>query len=131
MSSSDIAYVINEIFNIVKDYDSKITIIECDAEIGKVYEAKKASDVQTRVTGRGGTSFVPVIEYINKTNKYKNALMIYFTDGYGDNEIPRPRTFRNLWVVLQDEKYLSLKEPYGEVKALRKDADWIKMNEGN
>jgi predicted metal-dependent peptidase len=131
MSSSDIAYVINEIFNIVKDYDSKITIIECDAEIGKVYEAKKASDVQTRVTGRGGTSFVPVIEYINKSNKYKNALMIYFTDGYGDSEIPRPRTFRNLWVVLQDEKYLSLKEPFGEVKALRKDADWIKMNEGN
>jgi predicted metal-dependent peptidase len=133
MSSSDIAYVINEIFNIVKDYDSKITIIECDAEIGKVYEAKRASDVQTKVTGRGGTSFIPVIEYINKSNKYKNALMIYFTDGYGDSEIPRPRTFRNMWVVLQDEKYLSLKEPYGEVKALRKDADWINSvgNGGN
>jgi predicted metal-dependent peptidase len=131
MASSDIAYVINEIFNIVKDYDSKVTIIECDAEIGKIYQAKKASDVQTKVSGRGGTSFIPVIEHINNTGKYRNALMIYFTDGYGDSEIPKPRTFRNLWVVLQDEKYLSLKEPYGEVKALRKDADWIKMNEGN
>lgn len=131
MSSSDIAYVINEIFNIVKDYDSKVTIIECDAQIGKIYQAKKASDVQTKVSGRGGTSFLPVIEHINETGKYRNALMIYFTDGFGDHEIPRPRTFRNLWVVLQDEKYLSLKEPYGEVKALRKDEDWIKMNEGN
>jgi len=131
MSSSDISYVINEIFNIVKDYDSKITIIECDAEIGKVYTAKKATDVQTKVSGRGGTSFLPVIEHINESNKYRHALMIYFTDGYGDSEIPKPRTFRNLWVVLQDEKYLSLKEPYGEVKALRKDADWIKYNEGN
>jgi len=131
MASSDIAYVINEIFAIVKDYDSKITIIECDAEIGKVYEAKRARDVQTRVTGRGGTAFTPVIEYINQSNKYRHALMIYFTDGYGESSIPKPRTFRNLWVVLQDEKYLSLQEPYGEVKALRKDADWIKMNEGN
>jgi predicted metal-dependent peptidase len=131
MASSDIAYVINEIFNIVKDYDSKVTIIECDAQIGKVYQAKKASDVQTKVSGRGGTSFIPVIDYINEKGNFKNALMIYFTDGYGDSQIPKPRTFRNLWVVLQDEKYLSLKEPYGEVKALRKDADWIKMNEGN
>jgi predicted metal-dependent peptidase len=131
MSSSDIAYVINEIFNIVKDYDSKVTIIECDAQIGKIYQAKKASDVQTKVSGRGGTSFLPVIEHINESGKYKNALMVYFTDGYGDSQIPRPRTFRNLWVVLQDEKYLSLKEPYGEVKALRKDTDWIKQNEGN
>ena len=130
MANEDIAYVINEIFNIVKDYDSKITIIECDAEIGKVYEAKKARDVQTKVSGRGGTSFAPVIEYINKSNKYRHALMVYFTDGYGDIEIEKPRTFRNLWVVLEDEKRLSVKEPYGEVKALRKDEDWKKMKEG-
>jgi predicted metal-dependent peptidase len=130
MSTDDIEYVINEIFNIVKDYDHKITIIECDAEIGKVYEAKRVSDVQTKVSGRGGTSFIPVIEYINESGKFRDALMIYFTDGYGDSEIPKPRTLRNMWVVLQDEKNLSLKEPYGEVKALRKDADWKRRKEG-
>jgi predicted metal-dependent peptidase len=128
MSTSDITYVINEIFNIVKEYDTKVTIIECDAEIGKIYQAKKPSDVQTKITGRGGTSFVPVIDYINESGAYREALLIYFTDGYGDSEIPRPRTYRNLWVVLQDEKHLSVKEPYGEVKALRKDQDWIKLN---
>jgi predicted metal-dependent peptidase len=128
MSNSDIEYVINEIFNIVKDYDTKVTIIECDAEIGQIYVAKHARDVKTKVTGRGGTSFIPVINHINETNQYRNALMIYFTDGFGDSQIPKPRTLRNLWVVLQDEKNLSLKEPYGEVKALKKDADWIKLN---
>jgi len=131
MSNSDISYVINEIFNIVKDYKTKITIIECDSQIGKIYNPKKITDVQTRVTGRGGTSFVPVIKHINETGAYKNALLVYFTDGYGDSEIPKPRTLRNLWVVLQDEKLLSLKEPYGEVKALHKDEDWIKQNGGN
>jgi predicted metal-dependent peptidase len=131
MSTSDIEYVINEIFNIVKDYETDITIIECDAAIGKIYKAKRVSDVQTKVSGRGGTSFIPVIEHINDSGKYRDALLIYFTDGYGDSEIPKPRTSRNMWVVLQDEKYLSLKEPYGEVKALRKDADWVKMKEGS
>jgi len=130
MSNSDITYVMNEIFSIVKDYETKITIIECDAAIGKIYTVKRISDVSTKVTGRGGTSFIPVINHINETGTYKNALMVYFTDGYGDSQIPKPRTMRNLWVVLQDEKNLSLKEPYGEVKALKKDADWIKKNDG-
>jgi len=129
MSSRDIEYCINEVFNIVKDYESEITIIECDAQIGKVYKAKKVSDVQPKVTGRGGTSFVPVIEYINESGKFRDALMIYFTDGYGDYEIPKPRTLRNMWVVLGDEKNLSVKQPYGEVKSLKMDQDWIKMRD--
>lgn len=129
MSARDIEYCINEIFNIVKDYEYKITIIECDAAIGKVYEAKRPSDVQTKVSGRGGTSFIPVIDYINESGKFRDALMIYFTDGYGDYEIPKPRTLRNMWVVIGDEKNLSLKNPYGEVKSLKMDADWIKMRD--
>ena len=80
-----------------------------------------------------GTSFVPAIEYINGTGefhnnkkypnagKYRDALTVYFTDGYGDYEIPKPRTYRNLWVVMQDAKCLSLKEPYGDVKSITTD----------
>ena len=52
--------------------------------------------------------------------------MIYFTDGYGDYEIPRPRTFKNLWVIVGggSESSLSLKNPYGEVRALKDDKDY-------
>jgi len=140
MSDNDIAYCMNEVFNIIKVYEGfKVTIIECDAEIGKIYEAKKIQDVSTKVTGRGGTSFVPVIEYINgegkyehnqkypNAGKYRDALLIYFTDGYGDSSIPKPKTYRNLWVVMQDAKNLSLEEPYGDVKSLSGDKDWKKM----
>jgi predicted metal-dependent peptidase len=126
MSDSDISYVLNEIFNIVKDYESKITIIECDATIGKVYSPRNMSEVQTKVSGRGGTLFTPVIDYINKEGKFGKAVLIYFTDGYGESSIPKPKTHRNLWVVMQDEKHLSLREPYGDVKSLSKDNDWIK-----
>lgn len=119
MSDEDIAYVFNEIFAILKDYKTEVTIIECDAAIGRVYIAKKRNQVDTKVTGRGGTSFIPVIDYIN-SHKFKDAVMIYFTDGGGDYSIPKPKTFRNLWVVLEDEKYLSVEVPYGKVKALRK-----------
>lgn len=139
MSDKAIAYCINEIFNIIKAYEGfEVTIIECDAEIGNIYQAKKPSDVKTKVTGRGGTSYLPVIDYINGTGDYYNnpnypkagtyreALMVYFTDGFGDSEIPRPRTYRNLWVIMDDVKNLSLSEPYGDVKSLSEDDDFNK-----
>jgi len=128
MSADDLEYVANEIFNIIKDYDTKVTIIECDSEIGNIYTAKHPKDINTKFTGRGGTSFLPVINHINESNQYRNSLMVYFTDGYGDHEIPKPRTLRNLWIVIDSEDNLSLAEPFGEVKALKKDADWVKMN---
>ena len=59
--------------------------------------------------------------------KYRDALLVYFTDGYGDYEIPKPKTYRNLWVVLHDVKNLSLKNPYGDVKSLSMDADYKKL----
>lgn len=127
MSNKVLSYCMTEIFNISKEHDARITIIECDAEVGRVYTAKKPSDISPELTGRGGTSFIPAIDYINKEGKYQKALMIYFTDGFGDSEVPKPRTFRNMWVVIGDEKNLSVKEPYGEVKSLLKDKDWQRL----
>ena len=92
-----------------------LTVIECDSEVQRVYQVKTESDIKKNVTGRGGTAFTPVIEYVNNDGYFRDALLIYFTDGYGEREIPRPKTYRILWVVLGDEENLSLKEPYGTV----------------
>jgi predicted metal-dependent peptidase len=140
MSDNDLKYCINEVFNIIKIYEGyKVTIIECDAEVQRVYTAKSMADVQTKMKGRGGTYFTPAIQYINgegefsnqskypMAGKFKDALMIYFTDGYGEAEIPKPKTYRNLWVVLNGEKNLSLKQPYGDVKSLSTDKDFLRM----
>ena len=124
MSNDDLSYAFNEIFNILKTVHFELTIIECDAEVGRVYKVKKPADLKFSVTGRGGTSFVPAIEYINE-HKYNDAVMVYFTDGYGDYSIPRPKTYRNLWVVLDDESNLSVSEPYGKVMSLRKDDKYL------
>jgi predicted metal-dependent peptidase len=140
MSDNDLKYCINEVFNIIKIYEGyKVTIIECDAEVQRVYTAKSMADVQTKMKGRGGTMFTPAIQYINVykpfdnptkyplAGKFKDALMVYFTDGYGEYEIPKPKTYRNLWVVLNGEKNLSLKQPYGDVKSLSTDKDYLRM----
>lgn len=147
MSDSDLKYCMNEVFNILKEYEgAKITVIECDAEINRVYQCNSMKNFKTKMKGRKGTSFIPAIEFINGDKRYKDikdkdidgslsghfrdALMVYFTDGYGDYEIPKPKTYRNLWVVLNGENNLSLKNPYGDVKSLSTDKDWLKQKNG-
>ena len=115
MDDSMISEVINEIFAILAKRRHDITIIECDTDVRKVYRARTPADIQKKVTGRGGTYFTPAIEYVNNDSYYRDALMIFFTDGFAEREIPRPRTYRNIWVILGEAKQLSVKEPFGAV----------------
>lgn len=112
------AKIFNEIFEILAKRKHEITVIECDAEIQRVYKARNKSEIQKKVMGRGGTWFSPVIDYINNDKYFRDALLIYFTDGFGEDKIPKPRTYRNIWVVFGGAKNLSLKEPYGIVLSL-------------
>lgn len=118
MSDAVIGQVMNEIFTILAKRKHDITIIECDVEVRRVYKAKTPVDVKKKVKGRGGTYFSPVIDYVNKDKYFRDALLIYFTDGYGEQEIPKPRTYRNIWVVIDNARHLSLKETYGAVLTL-------------
>lgn len=120
VSDRMIASIMNEIFGIIAKRRHEITVLECDAEVQRVYRVSKPADVQAKVAGRGGTAFSPAIEYINSDRYFRDALMIYFTDGYGESSIPRPRTYRNIWVVFGSERNLSVKEPYGAVIALKR-----------
>ena len=113
-----IAQIFNEIFAILAKRKHEITVIECDAQVQRVYRVKNAGEIQKKVAGRGGTMFTPAIEYINNDKYFRDALLIYFTDGFGERDIPKPKTYRNLWVVFDDERHLSLKEPYGVVLKL-------------
>ena len=113
-----IAQIFNEIFAILAKRKHEITVIECDAQVQRVYRAQNAGEIQKKVAGRGGTCFSPVIEYVNNDKYFRDALLIYFTDGFGEREIPKPKTYRNLWVVFDDERHLSVKEPYGVVLKL-------------
>lgn len=113
VDDDQISMIFNEIFAILAKRKHEITVIECDSQVQRVYRVRTIEDLQKQVAGRGGTCFTPAIEFINSNKYFRDALLIYFTDGFGEREIPKPRTYRNLWVVLDDAENLSLKEPYG------------------
>ena len=124
MDDQIISYCMTEVFEILKHQQAKITVIECDCQIARVYEAKRPTDIKPDVKGRGGTSFQPVFDYVKEHNK-RNVVVVYFTDGYGEYDLKeKPISYRNLWILTGNSSELSLREPYGEVKELRLDEKW-------
>jgi len=124
MGEKDLEFVFNEIFGIIKSVKYELNIIECDTKVNRVYEVKNRKDVKTEVTGRGGTSFTPVFEYIHHTRSLRNDLdlLIYFTDGYGESHIDeayKPRGYNVMWVITENKENLSVNNPFtNKIKTL-------------
>ncbi|MBU3810607.1 MAG: hypothetical protein H9893_02980 [Candidatus Niameybacter stercoravium] len=118
MSQEEFNQAIKEVLHIVKNYNHEITLIECDDQIRRAYKVKSVRNVQERMRASGGTRFTPVFDYANKKNI---NLLIYFTDGKGEEKLQViPRGYKVLWVISGRGDSLSLKESYGAVKKLSK-----------
>ena len=111
MSDDVIAKCMVEIEAITKHMKTKFTIVECDCEIGRVYEVDKVSDIKAEVSGRGGTYFSPVFRWMQENNK-RDAMLIYLTDGYGEHQLADDIVNNHqctLWVLTEKKEDLSLK----------------------
>lgn len=96
VSDQDLIEFFAEIENIYKTGTS-VTIMECDSYVHRTYEYNGNKSDVLRVTGRGGTSFDPVMEEIFKQpGKYQN--LIYLTDGYAPAPVKVP-LIPILWVI--------------------------------
>jgi len=105
--------IISDILVIIARRKYEITVILSDSEVRQVYKVRTLTDVKNTVKGCGPVKYSPVIDYINNDRSFKDSVLIYFTAGKGETEIPKPRTHRNLWVITDNSGELSLKEPYG------------------
>lgn len=101
VSKNDLKEFLSEITHIWKT-GTQVTVVECDAEIGRVYEFNGQLEESQEVTGRGGTSYEPVMRYLfNNKDKYQN--LIYLTDGECEIEQTQPCK-PTLWVHCSGRK---------------------------
>lgn len=112
VSDQDLEECINELGCIQKIYGAKITIIECDAAIGKVYDLTKYKKIDRNVTGRGGTSHRPVVDYINE---HPTDLWIGFTDLCSDLDVNYKPKCKTIFVVPSTMGGGTPTAPYGLV----------------
>ncbi len=111
ISDKDLREFLGEIRNIADQFEIQFTLIAADSEIRNVYEFDSSSSFQgedeIKLGGRGGTSHIPVFEYVEEHDLNPRA-MICLTDGYTD--IPEePPGYSVLWILNEDggEEYLA------------------------
>lgn len=88
VSNSELQEIFTELRGILALKEgTEITVVECDTHIGRIYDLGSVKDIDTKVTGRGGTSFDPVFRWIAGTPfegtkcAKQPDLLIYATDG--------------------------------------------------
>lgn len=113
----DLYNILIEVVSITANIKNNITVIECDNEIRRVYKLRNKNDIQKRKNDNGSTEFTPVFRYI-KENNLRDSIVIYFTDGVGEEELKViPINKKTIWVLCGDED-LSLKKSYGEIRRI-------------
>ncbi|KHD38147.1 peptidase [Clostridium acetobutylicum] len=119
MTDGEIDAAMTEIFDILKNKNYELTIIECDNIVRRMYRVNKPRDMKKKLDTKGGTSFSPVFEYLHK-NRMEDCFLIYFTDGMGEQELVfRPKVKKLMWVLTGAKGDLSLVKKCGEVKKLK------------
>lgn len=102
---------ISEIAGILADVrPDRLVIVWCDAKVHATEEVDDMTDLLgLRPKGGGGTSFVPVFEWIEENNIRPDAL-VYLTDGMGTFPSDAPP-----YPVLWGNSYPTSKYPFGDV----------------
>ena len=88
--------------------DYTVTVLQCDhgvqsAQTFSPDNGPSPAEVEWKARGFGGTSFVPVFEYVEKHPELEPSLLVYFTDGYGTAPAKAP-PYPVLWVLTKDGK---------------------------
>ena len=85
----------------------RMTIIDCDSVIHKIHEIDQTTDILSlKFSGGGGTSFTPVLEYVEK---HSTQALIYFTDLYGEEDLD-PVNYPVLWICNSDHEPANIGE---------------------
>lgn len=108
VSSKSISHFLKVIERFFKYGISEIDVIQFDANVKKevvsLREYHKRFQNGFKVTGRGGTNFQPIFDYLKQNNKYDG--LVIMTDGYA----PKPSIdfyirAKVLWVLEDEECY--------------------------
>lgn len=108
---------ITEVYNLISSFSMDVSFISCDCEIKGVVNRLGLGNfklVENISYGGGGTSFVPVFEYIKEKMKNKVNALVYLTDGYGVYPNYSPE-YNVVWVIYKGLNSGYNKPPFGNV----------------
>jgi predicted metal-dependent peptidase len=108
VSDDELTAMLSEIKGIRDVFNpERMTIIDCDSEIHAVHDVNQNTNIMDLAfTGGGGTSFQPVLDYVDK---HPTQALIYFTDLYGEKEL-KEVDYPILWICNSEHSPMNIGE---------------------
>jgi predicted metal-dependent peptidase len=101
VTSADLANFLGELNALKATLPIRMTLFACDSELAAgapwEFEPWDALRLPQQFSGGGGTSFIPVFDWIARTDRQPDSL-IYFTDAEGEFPV-MPPDYPVLWLV--------------------------------
>ncbi|MCY3413674.1 MAG: hypothetical protein INQ03_18670 [Candidatus Heimdallarchaeota archaeon] len=106
ITNDELMLFLSESMSIFNSFGNiNMTVIQCDAAIqhsvhiesGETLSGEDLPWQSGKIYGRGGTSFVPVFEYVEE-KEISPSVLLYFTDGYGTFPAHQPE-YDTIWVM--------------------------------
>ncbi len=111
ITEAELSQVEPELQSIIDTYKTSIKVLYCDYHLyeNNIQTFETGDTVKLEPIGRGGTSFIPVFEYIGKHES--PTCLIYLTDMKGRFPDQEPE-YPVLWI--DSNKYSNNEPPFGE-----------------
>lgn len=106
LQSKELAYFNSHINRILETcMPEKVTVLYCDWDIGGTAEYTPDDlPIKLEPVGGGGTSFKPVFKWLEDYSQEVECL-IYFTDGYGDQDEIEAPNVDTVWLTTEREDF--------------------------
>ena len=107
MGPTEIEYGVTEVAAVASSIRANLSIIPFDTVVyyNNKQEVDKFGKFAFVPTGRGGTSFQPVFDYLKEQNANNdNDVIVIITDGYGESRIENYGLRNVIWILVEESR---------------------------
>ena len=107
MGPTEIEYGVTEVAAVASSIRANLSIIPFDTVVyyNNKQEVDKFGKFAFVPTGRGGTSFQPVFDYLKEQNANNdNDVIVIITDGYGESRIENYGLRNVIWILVEENR---------------------------
>ena len=107
MGPTEIEYGVMEVAAVAHSIHANLSIIPFDTVVyyNNKQEVDKQGNFQFIPTGRGGTAFQPVFDYLKEEKANNdNDVIVIITDGYGESRIDNYGLRNVIWILVEESR---------------------------
>ena len=107
MGPTEIEYGVMEVAAVARSIHANLSIIPFDTVVyyNNKQEVDKHGNFQFIPTGRGGTAFQPVFDYLKEEKANNdNDVIVIITDGYGESRVDNYGLRNVIWILVEESR---------------------------